>query len=135
MKRVGFLGCGHFVKAYIQVLSKCAAEAVVVAVAARDEVKAKTMLPTATFFADWRALVTEVDLDVLIVCLPVQMHFEVLSFCLACPRLAGKVVLSEKPIAQTVEQAEQLIALHSAVPVERRPVWLVAENYRLEPAL
>ncbi len=134
MKRVGFLGCGHFVKAYLQVLAKCASEATVVAVAARDEAKAKAVLPQATFFADWRKLVSEADVDVLIVCLPLQMHWEVLSLCLACPRLSGKVILSEKPIAQTIEQGEQLIALYRATPGERRPVWLVAENYRLEPA-
>jgi predicted dehydrogenase len=133
MKRVGFLGCGHFVKAHLQVLSRCP-DATVVAVAARDEAKAKAMIPAATFYADWRRLVSDAQLDVLIVCLPVQMHWEVLSHCIPSPTLAGKVILSEKPIAQTVEQAKRLVALYEEIPKERRPVWLVAENYRLEPA-
>jgi predicted dehydrogenase len=133
MKRVGFLGCGHFVKAHLEVLARCP-NATVVAVAARDEAKAKALIPRATFYSDWRQLVSTTDLDVLIVCLPLQMHWDVLSHCLPHPKLAGKVILSEKPIAQTIEQAKQLIALFEEIPKERRPVWLVAENYRLEPA-
>lgn len=42
---------------------------------------------------------------------------------------AGKHVLSEKPAAPALAQAEQLLAFHASLP-QPAPLWYVAENYR-----
>jgi predicted dehydrogenase len=56
-------------------------------------------------YDDYRALLERVDLVSIVV--PTQHHFPVARDCLA----AGCHILLEKPITQTVEEAEQLIAL------------------------
>ncbi len=45
---------------------------------------------------------------------------------------AGKAVVSEKPVAATVEAARAAIARYRAGPPAggRSPVWMLAENYR-----
>ena len=101
--KVGILGAGHFAKTYAQVLAK--QNASVVAVAARDENKAKALFPGATVFASWKTLVRDAQIDLLVVCLPISMHFDVIMFALD----QNKVILSEKPVAASLEQAEQLL--------------------------
>ncbi len=123
--RVGILGSGHFAKTYAQVLDKNGA--VVVAVSARNESKAKELFPKAVFFADWKALVKNAEIDLLIVCVPIFMHFEVISLALD----SGRQILSEKPVAETIDQAEQLVERYSRRKSNHS--WMVAENYRLEP--
>lgn len=99
---VGILGAGHFGKTYASVLSANGAK--VTAVSARDQAKALALFPGAVFYPDWRALVREAKIDLLVVCLPIHMHFEVLSLALDC----GRTILSEKPVAASLEQAEAL---------------------------
>lgn len=45
--------------------------------------------------------------------------------------VAGKAVLSEKPIATSTDVARDLVQAHAAL--EPRPVWFVGENFRFEP--
>ena len=45
---------------------------------------------------------------------------------------AGKHVLSEKPVAPTLEQAQQLLAFYRSLP-SPAPLWCVGENYRQGP--
>jgi predicted dehydrogenase len=61
--------------------------------------------PAARLLADWRSLVTDPDVDAVVVATPVRTHYELAAAALA----AGKHVLVEKPMTATVEEAEALI--------------------------
>ncbi|MFD7654484.1 Gfo/Idh/MocA family protein [Actinosynnema sp. NPDC059797] len=79
---------------------------------------------------DWRALVDRDDVHLVDICTPGDTHAEIAIAALA----AGKHVLCEKPLANTVEEAEAMTA--AAEEAARRGVRsMVAFNYRRVPAL
>ncbi|WP_260706672.1 Gfo/Idh/MocA family protein [Edaphobacter flagellatus] len=55
---------------------------------------------------DWRAVIADPEIDAIDVCLPTDMHREVVLAAFA----AGKHVLSEKPMALTVAECDELLA-------------------------
>lgn len=76
-------------------------------------------------FADYRPLLEQVDLVSIVV--PTQYHFPVAHDCL----VAGCHVLLEKPITQTVAEAEELIRLAA----ERKLTFQVGHLERFNPAV
>ncbi|MEU6572501.1 Gfo/Idh/MocA family oxidoreductase [Streptomyces sp. NPDC046805] len=78
---------------------------------------------------DWRALVARDDIDLVDICTPGDSHAEIALAALA----AGKHVLCEKPLANTVEEA---VAMTEAAEeaYERGQVTMVGFNYRRVPA-
>jgi predicted dehydrogenase len=56
--------------------------------------------------SDWRAVVERDDIDLVDICTPGDSHAEIALAALA----AGKHVLCEKPLANTVEEAEEMAA-------------------------
>lgn len=76
---------------------------------------------------DWRAAVTREDIDVVDIVTPGDSHAEIALAALA----AGKHVLCEKPLANTVEQARDLAAAASM----STGLAMVGFNYRRVPAL
>ena len=60
--------------------------------------------------ADWREAVASPDIDAVDVCLPTDLHCEVVTAALA----AGKHVLCEKPMALTVEDCDTMMAAAAA---------------------
>ena len=79
------------------------------AVAGRDEAKvaaAATQLGWDSTETSWQALVTRDDIDLIDVCTPGDTHAEIAIAALE----AGKHVLCEKPLANTVEEAEAMVA-------------------------
>ena len=77
---------------------------------------------------DWREVVQRDDIDVIDICTPGDTHAEITLAALA----AGKHVLCEKPLANTVEDAERMAAAAAAVPGQ---VALCGFSYRRTPAL
>jgi len=78
---------------------------------------------------DWRALIARDDVDLVDICTPGDSHAEIALAALA----AGKHVLCEKPLANTVEEAEAMaVAAESAY--ERGRLAMVGFNYRRVPA-
>ena len=74
---------------------------------------------------DWRALIERDDVDLVDICTPGDSHAEIALAALA----AGKHVLCEKPLANTVEEAEAMTA--AAEEAERRgQLAMVGFNYR-----
>lgn len=61
-------------------------------------------VPGARIESDWRAVVSAPDVDLVDICLPDNLHYEVAKAAL----LAGKHVFCEKPLADTAEQAREL---------------------------
>jgi len=60
--------------------------------------------PGAKVLHDWREAVNDPDVDLIDICLPDLLHYEVAKAAL----LAGKHVTCEKPLADTAEQAREL---------------------------
>lgn len=76
---------------------------------------------------DWRAVVERADVDVVDVCTPGDSHAEIVIAAAE----AGKAVLCEKPLANTVAEAEAMLAA-----VERAGVvHMLCHNYRRAPAI
>ncbi|MFI1767612.1 Gfo/Idh/MocA family protein [Streptomyces sp. NPDC020800] len=77
---------------------------------------------------DWRNLIRRDDIDLVDICTPGESHAEIAIAALD----AGKHVLCEKPLANTVAEAEAMVAA-----VARNPgrIAMVGFNYRRTPAL
>lgn len=76
---------------------------------------------------DWREVVERDDIDVVDVCTPGHLHAEVAIAALR----AGKHVLVEKPLANSVAEAEELVRAAADAP----GVAMLGFNYRRVPAL
>jgi predicted dehydrogenase len=79
---------------------------------------------------DWRALVERDDVDLVDICTPGDSHAEIALAALA----AGKHVLCEKPLANTVAEAEAMTEAAEAA-ARRGQVAMVGFNYRRVPAI
>ncbi|MGW3726713.1 Gfo/Idh/MocA family protein [Streptomyces sp. NPDC000851] len=78
---------------------------------------------------EWRALIARDDVDLVDICTPGDSHAEIALAALA----AGKHVLCEKPLANTVEEAETMAAA-AETAYERGQLAMVGFNYRRLPA-
>ncbi|CAM5585416.1 MULTISPECIES: Gfo/Idh/MocA family protein [Streptomyces] len=83
----------------------------------------------ATAETDWRALIARDDIDLVDICTPGDSHAEIALAALA----AGKHVLCEKPLANTVEEAEAMTAAAQRAQANGQ-VAMVGFNYRRLPA-
>ncbi|MEU8952906.1 Gfo/Idh/MocA family oxidoreductase [Streptomyces sp. NPDC048518] len=79
---------------------------------------------------DWRALIAREDVDLVDICTPGDSHAEIAVAALE----AGKHVLCEKPLANTVEEAEAMAEAAERARA-RGQVAMVGFNYRRVPAL
>ena len=79
---------------------------------------------------DWRALLERDDIDVIDICTPGNTHAEIAIAALE----AGKHVLCEKPLANTVEEAESMAAA-AAAAATRGVRAMVGFTYRRTPAV
>jgi predicted dehydrogenase len=108
-------------------------EVSMVAVAGRDAAAvetAATRLGWAAATTDWRELIARDDIDVIDICTPGDTHAEIAIAALA----AGKHVLCEKPLANTVAEAEAMVrAAAMAHPSGVRA--MCGFNYRRVPAV
>ncbi|KUO05865.1 Gfo/Idh/MocA family protein [Streptomyces caeruleatus] len=78
---------------------------------------------------DWRALIARDDIDLVDICTPGDSHAEIALAALA----AGKHVLCEKPLANSVEEAEAMAGAAEQA-YERGQLAMVGFNYRRVPA-
>ena len=79
---------------------------------------------------DWREVIARDDIDIIDVCTPGRMHAEVAIAALE----AGKHVIVEKPLANTVAEAEAMAEAFTAAE-SRGQHAIVNFNYRRVPAL
>ena len=83
-----------------------------------------------TYETDWRALLTRDDIDVVDICTPGDSHAEIAIAALK----AGKHVICEKPLANSVEEAEAMTEA-AARARDRGIAAMVGFNYRRVPAI
>ncbi len=74
-------------------------------------------------------LLSRTDVQAVIVLLPITVQPGIITRCLE----AGKHVLSEKPVAASVEEGKKLISTYNATFKPRNLIWRVAENFEAEP--
>lgn len=79
---------------------------------------------------DWHEVLEREDIDIVDVCVPGHLHAEVAIAALE----AGKHVIAEKPLANTMAEAEKMVATARAAR-ERGVHSMVGFNYRRVPAL
>ncbi|YCK80215.1 Gfo/Idh/MocA family oxidoreductase [Arthrobacter sp. D3-18] len=79
---------------------------------------------------DWRSVIERDDIHIVDICAPGWMHAEIAIAALA----AGKHVLVEKPLANNLGEAEQMVAA-AASARERGVQSMIGFNYRCVPAL
>ena len=91
---------------------------------------AATKYGWASVSTDWREVVASDDVALVDVCTPGDTHAEIAIAALA----AGKHVLCEKPLANTVAEAEEMAAA-AAAAATRGVRSMVAFNYRRVPAI
>lgn len=75
--------------------------------------------------SDWRSVIENKDIDIVDICTPNRLHAPV---AIAAAK-AGKIVLSEKPLAMNLEESQTMAAAARGVP---NLVWF---NYRRVPAI
>lgn len=76
---------------------------------------------------DWRELIRRDDVQIVDICTPGDSHAEIAIAALA----AGKHVICEKPLANTVAEAEAMVRAAASAPGRN----MVAFNYRRVPAV
>jgi len=91
---------------------------------------AATNLGWQTYSTDWRSAVTSDDLDLIDVCTPGDTHAEIAIAALE----AGKHVMCEKPLANTVEEAEAM-AKAAEKAAQSGVFSVVGFTYRRVPAV
>ena len=79
---------------------------------------------------DWREVLDRDDIDIVDMCVPGHLHAEIAIAALE----AGKHVIVEKPLANTMAEAEEMVATAKAAR-ERGVHSMVGFNYRRVPAL
>jgi predicted dehydrogenase len=91
---------------------------------------AATSLGWAAWTTDWRSVLDRDDVDVVDICTPGDTHAEIAVAALE----AGKHVLCEKPLANTVGEAEEMTAA-AELAQQSGVLSSVGFNYRRTPAL
>jgi predicted dehydrogenase len=128
--RVALIGCGWAGERHARAFAQCGAE-IRWAIDVNTE-RAQALLaglqPCASegkASSDFRAALADPAVDAVDICLPHDLHAPVAVECAQ----AGKHILCEKPIADTLEAADQMIAAARQAGV----VLMIAENEHFDP--
>jgi predicted dehydrogenase len=125
--RVAIIGCGWAGEQHVRALENMPHRARVVAVADDADGVAEARARdwrVPRWSTDFRDLLAEGAIDAVAICLPHQLHAEVATEAAE----AGKHVLVEKPLANTLLEADRMIAAADGAGT----VLMVAENVRFE---
>lgn len=135
--RIGLIGCGFMGRTHSNGYNRVrnffpdlAYLPVLKVVCSRNSDNAKAFAEQwgyESFETDWKAVVARDDIDAIDICTPNNMHAEI---AIAAAK-AGKMILCEKPLARTLEEAEQMVAAVNEAKV-KNTVWY---NYRRLPAV
>ena len=134
--RIGLIGCGFMGRAHSNAYNRVAnffdlpLVPELKAVCSRNPADTQKFAETwgyETFETDWRALVARADIDLIDICVPNNLHFEIATAAAA----AGKMILCEKPLAMNVEEGEAMCRAVEEAGVANM-VWY---NYRRVPAV
>jgi len=124
--RIGLIGCGSIAVAHLNGYRQCPELGRVVALCDADasavEQRRQEFELDAEHYGDYRAMLDKGDVDAVDICLPIMAHEEV---AIAVAQ-AGKHIVIEKPLTNTLEQAKRVVAAADAAGV----TLMVAHNQR-----
>lgn len=122
--QLGVMGCGNIARQFVAAVA-ASPHVKVTAAASRDVAKAAAFAETfgvMRHYGSYEALLSDAALDIIYVALPNSMHVE----WVVKAAQGGKHVLSEKPLALTLAEANTMFATASANKVmllEAYPYW------------
>ena len=122
----GMMGCEHIRN--LKAISGCE----IVAISDPHQPSreaAASLLPSVRQFSDYREMLAEVELDVIVISTPNHTHLDVLCDVFKI----GAHVLVEKPLCLTVEQCEIAIAQEAATHRDGRVIWVGLEYRYMAP--
>lgn len=126
--RIGVIGCGAIAQVvHLPILSKMN-DVQIVALVDPDKTKLAMLAEkygVPQYFTDHQQCLALEDLDAVHICTPNHLHAAMAIDALS----AGKHVLVEKPIARTVEEAENIVAESK----KRKNILMVGMNQRFRP--
>lgn len=135
--RIGLIGCGFMGRTHSNAYNRISnffpeisRKPVLIAVCARNKAKAQAFQEQwgyQSFETDWKKLVARDDIDAVDICAPNDVHAEI---AIAAAQ-AGKMVLTEKPLARDVAEAKRMVEAIEKAGVANT-VWF---NYRRLPAV
>lgn len=104
--RFGIIGCGRISKIHTAVISELnGAELTAVCDIVRERAEAYAQKLNCEVYTDYREMLKKKDIDVINICTPTHMHAQMAIDAAE----AGKHVVSEKPIAITLNDADTMI--------------------------
>lgn len=109
MVHIGVIGCGHWGPNHIRVFSSLR-ESNVISVADPDAQRLqyiKEQYPNIETYEDAAGLLNDSRIEAIVVATPTHTHYELVKAALS----AGKHVLCEKPLCQSVEEGQELVDL------------------------
>lgn len=127
--KAAVIGAGFIGPAHVEVLRRLGGVEVV-AVASRLAERAQSLASQygiSKFYGDWREVIADSEVEVVHNCTPNHLHFEINQAAI----LAGKHVVSEKPLTMTSKQSAELVKLTQ----ERGVVNAINFNYRFYPLI
>ena len=107
--KIGIIGTGHISEIYCENLTKVHANTEIIAVADvnRAAAEAKAAKWNIPYVLTVEELLAREDIDIVVNLTPPKNHYEIIKASL----LAGKHVFTEKPLATTAAEADELVAL------------------------
>ena len=109
MARIGFIGAGNFISAFHLLTVRDCPFMKIAAVADLDEAKLRKhsdRMPIGYTTTDYRRLLDDPDIDIVIIGTKQDLHAKLIVESLD----AGKWVLCEKPMAETIEETKAVLA-------------------------
>jgi predicted dehydrogenase len=115
--RIGIIGVGDVLSAYMSMVSRLQNKGLVRVVAACAPTTRRADAVKSDYGIDWfttdcQALINSDEIDLILVLSPAQTHGVIAQAALS----AGKHVLVEKPLAATLDEAAELVALSHRSP-------------------
>ena len=109
MINVGVIGTGYIGKIHIDALKRISGVNVSVVTDTNQELAADTALKfnVSRVAKDYKEIISDTTIDVIHNCTPNKYHYDITKEALE----AGKHIMSEKPLAMTLQQAEELANL------------------------
>ena len=126
---VAIIGCGWAGLRHVQAFTRCGAQVawVVDVIPERAESIRKMITGEVQASVNYQEALNDPRLEAVDICLPHNLHGEVA----VAAAQAGKHILCEKPIASTLEEADQMIEAAENAGV----ILMIAENERFHPAI
>ena len=125
--RTAVIGTGNMGRNHARVYSKLAGSELVAIADVSDDSKSLAARFGCSYYSDYIEMLDSEKIDALSISVPTSLHRNVAIECLK----RGVHVLIEKPIASTVEEAEEIIA----AAVERGAILMVGHIERFNPAV